>query len=291
VLLLSTALFIGARGWHSETHRTFSLTALSLLGWLVTLFLFKYSRDSIAVLWLGRANFATVVFAALFAYLFVRAIASLEKPRWYVPLVVSAVVLALITVLTPLVDQAELVTDTGSNHVTVYGMLFPLYAVYVVGLLIAAVWLAFTERMKHVRGPVRDQLTLVGAGTLATGIIALVTNVLLPYAFGDFRFTDAGPLSTVLFLAGVAYAVLKHRLFNIRVLVRRTLVYGVLLSASIAAYSALIVLATDWFAGEGRGAVERFAVLLVAFSFDPFRRFLESRVDALLFNPSSNMKR
>ena len=33
------------------------------------------------------------------------------------------------------------------------------------------------------------------------------------------------------------------------------------------------------------GKVTQFAVLLIAFSFDPLRRFLEKRVDRLLFDP------
>jgi hypothetical protein len=132
-------------------------------------------------------------------------------------------------------------------------------------------------------GPVRDQLLLIGLGTLATGVVSLVTNALLPYAFGDFRYTDAGPLSTLLFLLAVAYATAKHRLFEFRLFIRRTLVLGLLLSFALAAYSAVVLLATDRFTGEGSGTLTRFGVLVIAFSFDPVRRFLEGRIDHLLF--------
>lgn len=279
LLLLGMALFVGSRNWRSQTHRTFSLTALSLLGWLVTLFFFNRNYDPATVLWIGRVNFAAVVFAALFAYQFVRALASRKKHRWDVTLVVTAYILALVTVLTPLVDKAELVIGPASNHVTVYGSLFPAYVAYVAGLLFAATWLALTERTKHSRGPVRDQLTLVGAGTLATGLIALVANIVLPYAVRDFRFIDVGPLSTILFLAAVAYAIVKHGLFDIRLLVKKALVLGLLLTFALAAYSAVLVLVTEYFAAGSSGTLARFSVLLIAFGFDPVRRVLDREVE------------
>ncbi len=199
--------------------------------------------------------------------------------------------LTAITLLTPLVDQEEIVRgDAILRHTTIYGPLFPLYLAHVVGYLAAAVLLAFRSRRESVPGPIRDQLLLIGIGTLATGAVSLVTNALLPYAFGDFRYTDAGPLSTLLFLLAVAYAVARHRLFDFRLFIRRTLILGLLLSFVLAAYSAFVLLATDRFTAEGSGTLTRFGVLVIAFSFDPVRRFLESRIDHLLFAEHKSRK-
>ena len=284
VALLGMAGFVWIRSPRAWLNRSFALTCLFLLAWLATLFLFNRTGQPETLLLVGRLNFAAVPPAALCAYLFVRAVANLPLLRrtsfW--GLVGSSLLLSLVSASTPLVDQAELLAaGTGVRHITVYGPLFPLYAIYVAAFLLAAVLLAF-QQASTTRPPARDQLLLVGSGMLATGLVALVTNALLPYAFGQFRFTDVGPFSTVLFLSAVAYAVAKHRLFDVRLLVRKTLVYGLLLSFVLAAYSSLLVLATDRFAGEGNGALTRFGVLAIAFSFDPVRRFLEHRIDKLL---------
>ena len=272
LLLFGSALLIWLKNPRSKLHGWFALTALSLLLWLSTLFLFDRSQYPQNVLLLGRLNFAAMVPAVFFAYRFVKTVAGEEKrngknmeaDRGESTVVLRhlemawVTVLTALTLLTPLVDRSEIVArDAGAGagatlrHLTVYGPLFLLYLVHVVGFLAAAVGVAFRTRREHVPGqvpgPVRDQLLLIGLGTLATGVVSLVTNALLPYAFGEFRFTDAGPLSTLLFLLAVAYAIAKHRLFDFRVFVRRTLVLGLLLTFALAAYSAVVLLATDRF--------------------------------------------
>ena len=106
---------------------------------------------------------------------------------------------------------------------------------------------------------------------------------LLPYAFGNFDYIDLGPLSTLLFSFSVGYAIARHQLLDIRVLLRKTLAPGIAPSLVLAAYSALALLATDKFATSEPGGATRLGVLVLAFSFDPVRRFLESRIDKLLF--------
>jgi hypothetical protein len=284
-LLLGAAFLVWLKDPRTGANRAFALTALALLAWLLTLLAFNRTQDPGTALLVGRLNFAAVAPAAFTAYLFVRAVAGLPKPRAYPVLAAGTALLALLSTLTPLIDAAEQVGDgvTG-RHMTVYGPLWPLYLLHVAGLLLAAVSLAFHAR-RDAPPPQRDQLGLVGAGMLATGTVALVANALLPYAAGDFRFIDAGPLSTVLFLAAVAYAVVRHRLFDVRVFVRRTLVASLLLSFVLAAYGAVVALATERFAGPGQGALTRFGVLFIAAAFDPLRRFLERRVDDLLSAP------
>ncbi len=126
---------------------------------------------------------------------------------------------------------------------------------------------------------------------LSTGGIALVTNVFLPFVFDDFRFIDVGTLSTSLFLIAVAYAIIRHHLFDVRLLIRRTLVYGILLSMVLAVYSAVVLLVTDHLTQDTANGYVRFGVLIIASSFDPLRRFLEKRVDALLFREKAEHQR
>ena len=293
VFLLVSAVGVLIRNPGSSLHRRYALTALSLLGWVATLALYYRSHVAAVVEWLGRVKFAAAALAVFFGYLLVRSLAGvgneeIRKAR-VLPvasrlLVLESLLLAALSTFTPLIDRAELVgTGVGGRHVTVYGILFPFYVLHVVGFLVASALLAFRARRGEKRGPIRDRLTLVGAGVAATGIIGVVVDIVLPYGFGEFRFTDLGPLSTTLFLLAVGYAVLKHKLFDLRLLVRKTLVLGLLGSLALAAYGAIVVLAADRFAGEGTGTLTRFGVLVIALTFDPLRRTLEKRVDKLLF--------
>lgn len=271
-------------------HR-FAWTALFLFVWVGSLYVFHHyhgfglANDSGIVLWLGRVNFAAVVFVVYFAYRFVQTLAGEDRQAgstWDAVLLTGTWVLALVSLLTPFVDEAEVISASGQVPVTVYGVLFPLYVAHVVLYLVATIRLALAAR-KHAPRPVRDQLGLVAVGILATGSVSLVTNAALPYLLGDFQFTDMGALSTILFLIAVGWAVARHQLFDLKVFLSRALVYGILLSLVISAYSAVVVLVTERLTEGNQGALTRFGVLVIASSFDPLRRFIEAKVDALLF--------
>ena len=188
--------------------------------------------------------------------------------------------LQLTGLLTPLISASERIEE--GSAITTYGPLFGLYLTHVLGHMIAALTVAFCGRSQTRDKAKRAQLLFIGVGLLATGGISAVTNALLPYQFHDFRFCDVGPLSTVLFASAIAYAVFVHQLFGLRVVLRAAVVYGVLLAFVLGAYSSTIFVLAQYFTdGTGKGA--QFCVFFIAFSFDPLRRFLEGKVDALLF--------
>lgn len=287
-LLLLASIYLWIRERLSPSVRWFIVTCLSLLAWLITLYFFQASTDPQVVLLIGRLNFAAASISVYGVYRLVRTVASLRATQYDKVLLLLTVLLSGMSALTPWIDQAELITSTGSgSHETIYGSLFPLYLVHLVGLLVAALWTAFRQRREIVWSSgshIKDQLLLLGWGILATGGVSLLTNIVLPYGFGNFDYIMAGPLSTVLLLLAVAYAVVRHQLFDIRIFLRKTLVLGIALSLVLAAYSALVLLVTDQFASSESGGVTRFGVLVLAFSFDPIRRFLEKRIDRLLFS-------
>ncbi|WP_395091444.1 histidine kinase N-terminal 7TM domain-containing protein [Armatimonas sp.] len=253
LVLAGTSIFLLVREGRSPVVRWFVASCLALLVWVVTLFLFSRSDDPSYILLVGRANFAAVSLAVYFGFRFVKSVAALPARSSDTWLLWLSVTISIVAATTPWIDKVELVgVGIAGGHETIYGPLFVLYVAHVVGMLAATLWLAFRSS-DRVASPHRDQLLLLGWGTLATGVVSLLTNALLPYTFDDFRWIDIGPLSTLLFLLAVAYAVIRHQLFDIRVFVRRAVVLGVALS------------------------------LVLAFSFDPIRRFLEGRIDKLLF--------
>jgi|GEM_PF-1849451 len=257
--------------------------AAALLVWIVTLFLEVRLASPRAQLWLGRLNFAAVAAAAPLGLWFVREAAGLKTDRWSVmrvALLLETGILTAVTLFTPLVSAAERV-ETG-RAVTTFGPLFPVYLFHVVGYLTWALGTAFRAWRRAADRRVRGQMAFIGLGMLATGSLAFVTNALLPYGFGLFGLCDVGTLSTLFFLLAVAYATFIHRLFDLRVVVRETLVYGVLLTFVLGAYSsAVFLLSQHLTSGAEQGT--QFVVLLIAFSFDPLRRFLEEKTDRLLF--------
>jgi signal transduction histidine kinase len=67
-------------------------------------------------------------------------------------------------------------------------------------------------------GEEKTQIAGIIAATLLTGSLGLVTNLILP-GFGNFSLFYLGPIiTTPLFVGVMIYAILKYRLFNLRVI-------------------------------------------------------------------------
>ncbi len=280
--LLGSALYVFSQDPKSRPNRLYALLALSLLCWVASLLAFSGQGASPSLLPLGRFNFASVVVAATATFLFVREVAGRPLPyrAW---LWAETGLLFTITLLTGGVDRAELVGQAGT-HSTLYGPLFPFYLAHVALLLAGAVAAAFRSSQEGTAAP-RRALRLMGWGILAATTIGLVTNVLLPYSFGDFRLIDAGPLSTLLFLGTVGYAVFAYHLFSLRLIVRKALVLAGLVTLALELYQVAITTLSHLLPlgdREARGyAAAALALAVNAFTQQLVRHWLEGVADRL----------
>lgn len=195
------------------------------------------------------------------------------KPTRLKAIWIETVILAAVSLGTPLIDRAE--TVLRGQHATAYGPLFSLYIIHVVAYLVGAVAVAFLPP-PGVADRTRRQLRLVGGGILATALVGITANIVLPFWYGDFRFIHVGTLSTILLLIAVAYAVFVHHLFNIRVIVRKTLVYATLISVALEVYQVAVGFLADLLpfsdAGERHFAATAIALVVHASTQAPLRR-------------------
>ncbi len=306
LFLAAAALLIFAKDPHSRLHRHFALLLLALLGWVASLFVFGLPLGlrlaPQQLLWLGRFNFACLVPAVLLSFLFVQDIVGRPSGRqertpmttWWLKtgwLWLETALLFLLTLLTPLVDQAELIR--AGQHVTLYGPLFALYALHIVALLAAMLWATFRP-VAGASPETQSQLRLTGIGALATAAIALTTNALLPYAFDNFHLIHVGTLSTIFFLLAVADAVFVHHLFDVRLVIRAAFVYAGLIALALELYqlalSFLIRLVPVGDQAQSHLAATAMVLVVNAFTQQPVRRWLEARFDRSLHPKPSNSR-
>lgn len=277
--LTGSAVFVLAQHPKSLLHKRYALLALSLVGWVATLLVFTSRTSAASSLWVGRLNFAVVVLVATAAFLFVRELAERRQGSTLM-LWIETALLFIVTLLTGTVDKAE--TVTAGQHLTVYGPLFPVYLMHIVLLLSAAVFLALRPQPPL---PSRRALRLVGWGMLATAGVGLVTNALLPSVYSNFRWIAAGPLSTLLFLGAVGYAVFAFHLFSVRVIIRKAVVLAGVVTLMLELYqgavAALAHLLPVGDVGRLHLAAMGVALAVNAFTQQPVRKWLEKQIDGL----------
>lgn len=162
-------------------------------------------------------------------------------------------------------------------------------AVYNLLFLALLVWVVINlfVLLRTSRGPERAQLYFILLGTIPTSLLGVIFNMLLP-SLGDFRYTWVGSGSTLFWLGCLSYAIVAHDLFDIRVIIKRTVVYSGLLLFAISAYSLLVFSLTTLSGGDPVFRTETFttnllAASLIAIGFEPLRKWLVRVTDKYLF--------
>ena len=152
-----------------------------------------------------------------------------------------------------------------------YEAAYPLMAT---GMAVAGA--ASIMRYRRATGAERKQLRLLA---LAVGIfpVIMVFGLVVPDPLGPIV---AYGLS-VLEVAVVAEAVLRRGWFGIRVVVNRSLVYGLLTTLLLAVYTAVAVSVGGLVSGHNSASLAAAAVVAVAFA--PLRTGLQRRVDRLMY--------
>lgn len=151
----------------------------------------------------------------------------------------------------------------------------------VAGLLTPLVLLASVASLavRYATGgrTVREQLLwLLLAALLAVGINQPWSWSFLPPQGGTILLILAVPLIPL----AVTVAVLRHELFDVRLAVSRTLLYGILTAAVVGVYAGLVAVLDRVVRGTGAPVL---AALAVALAFNPARVRLQRLVDRALF--------
>jgi two-component system NarL family sensor kinase len=141
---------------------------------------------------------------------------------------------------------------------------------------------AVRSRLKEATGETRLQLLWLVWGALAVplGLLVVWANHFL---LGDRDWlTDAVLIAVSVALpTTVAIAILRHRLFDIQVVLSRTLTYGALLVGVVALY-ALLLLAAEQLGGNGT-AGGLLAVAVVAVTVHPAYSWLRQRIERWVY--------
>jgi signal transduction histidine kinase len=249
---------------------------------------------------LAECSFGPSTFAIAFMFLFFPS-GKLPSRRWR-PLAAAGLALAGLT-LSGLVVRPRLVqipapggtSLTFPNPLGVAG-LWPVLRVVLVGTIygMAVVFVAFLAAsivslvVRYRAGDPLQRLQVKWLAMTALMLAVFLVIALLGIAAGLTWVTNAAfQVVTIIVLFGIpavmAIAILRHRLFDIDIIISRAVVYG-LLSAAFTAVYAGIVLGIGTFAGHRGGPVLTVAAAVcIALLFQPLRRRAQLLANRLVY--------
>lgn len=286
VALIGLAVLVLGKNTAAALNRYFTSFAIFAGGWVSTLYFFNRHADTPFLTTLGRINFAFAACFILFYYLILPEIAH-KKNHYLKWQVLETIVLLGLTLFTPLIDASEHLIK--GRHVTDFGPLFFFFMAHVIGYVGSGLYLTFFDYHRKSTKRIRSQLTIIGFGIFVMGLIAIVTNLVLPFYFKIFTFQEIGALSVIALIGTIAYAILTHQLFDIRIAIRRTVVFTVLFVFILVAYSASALILRGAILGESvtlnfkANTVNLLTICVIGFAIEPLRRWLTIRTDQFLF--------
>jgi len=180
--------------------------------------------------------------------------------------------------------------EIDGHYTVVYGPLHKLFGVYFIGAFsfaISTLW----RTIRTSSGLRRLQLRYLLLGIVLGGVGGTTTNLVIPLIWKTSAYSALGPYFTLLMVSCSAHAIIRHRLMNIRLVVRRGSVYliaAIIAGSVFAAFLALLSIAMGKRQQEIPLATEVFVALVIALAFQPLKGWIQSWLDRYLYRESYN---
>ncbi|HSX48074.1 MAG TPA: ATP-binding protein [Candidatus Nanoarchaeia archaeon] len=289
VVVATTNLLLGvaviANNSRAELNRVFGSLAFTVAFWSIVTFLEDTSLNKNSLRLLATLDFGL---AAIMIWLFFLFSAILSRSRFKAGRYLLLLIM-LISVGLTIAGYTVSGVLQGSTVLLEPGPAFPVFLALLVACLGSGVFL-LVRQSRRSRGIDRVQMQLILLGLYLTASALVVTNIILPRLYNDSSsFVSRIGIYSILFFTGFStYAIVKHRFMNIRLLVARTVAYILLLVTLAGMYGAAIFGATAVFfpsetVGLAQKAVYATLAIILAFTFQPLRRFFEHLTDSIFF--------
>ncbi|MCK5320244.1 hypothetical protein KAJ61_02545 [Candidatus Parcubacteria bacterium] len=238
---LFLSLLVYLKNKKSFVNIFFSLFIISLIGWIVTLFIF-YNCDQQSILLIGRLNFAATeivgYFGFYFGYFFPKKIFYLNK-KTHIALFLWLIFLVCITIFTDLISKNEIISQDGIE--TIFGKFYFVFILHFV-VLVSLIFIFPLCKYRKVNKLQKQQIKYFALGSSLSIVTGIITNIVLPFTFNYYDLQIFGPISLFFIFGFTSYAIIKHQLLDIKVVIQRWIIYSILFSVIVSTYLALMFL-------------------------------------------------
>lgn len=289
VINLSLGLFIFLRNPKSYSGITFFLITTNTSMWAVSNYFTEAQHVSLTVNSFFNSlaylfGLLAIASISLFCLNFPEKYSVTKKKR---TIFFSVLAVWAVLSVTPLV-AGHVTRSNGELHFSVG----PLSAPYALGLLIlfgVGVKKLITTK-KNSDPKVRHQINLVLTGFIMSVVLTLSTNLIIPSFAGSFETAKFGPLLTVFLVATTAYAIVKYGLFDIRLVVARSVAYllavltlAAIYTSVVFAFTLLVLHGSIDGLNAGQQLISVLTALFLAFTFQPLRKFFNRTTNSLFY--------
>ena len=278
--------FVFLRNRRSELNRIFFFYSSAIAIWAFLTAAHSVTASKTASLFCARFMHVLVPLIPVLFFHFILTLLNLKSDKRYIFFLkagyffaVAIGVVSLTTNLIVLDVRPKLgylcFMDPGILYVPVI-VLFSVFSCY--GLLPVFLELRKSSGARKRQFAYLFWSSLVGYAFGASNFLPVYDLTFFPYPYGSLGIT--------LYVFAFAYAVLKHGLLDIQVILKNTLVFAGLFFVLIAVLGVITVITQSYigqYLGMGQTAQQILSILIVIVLFDPTRKLLTNLTDKFLF--------
>ncbi len=293
ILLIIVALanfLIGAmvfgRRYKHPLHQSFLLMTIGVGFWSLAIAFYLITPDDGRALFYANLYYVSALVIAVSLFSFAYSLRSNNTTAVSGP-VIAALFVPFIYGIASIFNPNILLTI---NHhpfdISLNPLIYALYSLTFCFLFGFAAYLLVRQSMKA-SGRRRNQLIVVCLGVLGAGAFGILFNLILP-AFDNYNFIWVGPLFSIVFLISTSFAVVRYRLFDLRLALARALAYLITLFWVIIIYAlALFLVGLTLFGQSTVSTLQNLVYLglavLLTFTFQPLKGFFDKFSNQLFF--------
>lgn len=285
LVVLGVVVFLTSK--RDGINRLFLLFTVSVAVWVVAACVSNDVRlgDSVS-LYGNYLVFLFSYFASFFLIWFIVRLLSTARAIKVLGVMSPLIILVGLLSATPLVVAG--VVPQGNVYAIEFGVLTPLYGVFIIGQLIASVAILVLG-LKSAKDRIRRQIVVILSSLLVALPILVVTQFIAPAITGLFEITDLGILIMVLPVTALYISVFRHGLFDIRLATVRAVGYTLTISAMAGIYVLLAyAMSMVFFGGAvadgvGLSPANIAIALILALIFQPIKQFFDHWTNKIFF--------
>jgi signal transduction histidine kinase len=175
--------------------------------------------------------------------------------------------------------------DTWGRTVLTHKPALIVYALVIFFYLAASCAVLVSARKKTTAAR-RRIIDMIIGGLAVSAVIGVYFNLVLPLG-GNYTFTELGPAGSAVFIGAVAYAIIRHGLFDVRLAVVRSVGYFMVLTTMVALYSGMMWLLSGMLQKNvmdtGEFMMNMAAALLLVVTLQPVRKFFDRLTNRLFY--------
>lgn len=286
ILIASLVLL---RGGRKLNNISFFGLVFAMAGWAIGIaFFLLFDTREVALTW-AKIYYFFPLLIAVSLVAFVRTFPGTRRlPKGIIwPVNIGFVLLAIPLLAWPDFLTKDLVYHSWGKQVILDNVHYLIYSIFLLATYPTS--LVYIYRRYHKsRGLYARQAELFSVGFFIALIFGVTFNLFLPW-FGNYQLIWLGPLFTSAFMVAIAYSIIKHRMFDIRLVIARSIGYLLSILSLALLYGLLTfnVINRFVFGDQATSTSQEIAftviAALLAITFYPVRKFFDKVTSKLFY--------